>query len=690
MTEVLERKLERAEALHQQGEFAAAEKLAREALCELDGQSAETAADALRSLALISLADSLWQRGMTTEAEPFAREALAVAQRTDAPESRALQAKAWNSIGSIFWLRSMYERAFESFLRALALHEELDNQHGIAIITGNMGVLCKYVADYPRALEYYNRALEQYTCLGDERNAAVITGNIGIIYAKIADYPAALEYYGKALEAYQRHGDNDGAALVSGNIGLLYAELFDYSRALDYYGRSLAIHEEIGNRRGAALCCCNIGQAYLNNGDFSRAEEFLSRSLVEYRSIGEKAGVALVASNIGAVLAKQGKYSDALRQFFTAREEYAAVGEQSGVAAALGSIGALYADNSSPEYDPAKAEQYLTEALGYSRELGTKNQSVGILRTLAALYEQTGNPRALEIFKQFHDLEKQVQSEEAVRTAQLYEHQRQVAGREKLLAVERARNDERERIIGELTLLNAALKEANREKNEVIGIVAHDLKNPLAGILLVADNYRRFAQKMPANEVEKQVDMIAAAARKMTALVMNLLDVQRLDEGRFHIEIAPVSATSLVEASVASHSVQAAAKHIRILTALPAGEILAAADTVALSEVIDNLLSNAIKFSPANSVISVEVACLPQERVSIAVRDEGPGLTEEDKQKLFGKFMRLSARPTGGEHSTGLGLSIVKKLVEAMQGTIRCESEPGRGAAFTVELPLHR
>jgi signal transduction histidine kinase len=70
------------------------------------------------------------------------------------------------------------------------------------------------------------------------------------------------------------------------------------------------------------------------------------------------------------------------------------------------------------------------------------------------------------------------------------------------------------------------------------------------------------------------------------------------------------------------------------------------------------------------------------------VQDEGAGLSEEDKAKLFGKFARLSARPTGGEHSTGLGLSIVKKLVEAMNGRVWCESELGKGATFTVELPL--
>jgi signal transduction histidine kinase len=111
-------------------------------------------------------------------------------------------------------------------------------------------------------------------------------------------------------------------------------------------------------------------------------------------------------------------------------------------------------------------------------------------------------------------------------------------------------------------------------------------------------------------------------------------------------------------------------------------------------QVVENLLSNAIKFSPKNSGVTVAIERENENRAAeahpcivITVADEGPGLSDEDKTKLFGKFARLSAQPTGGEHSTGLGLSIVKKLVEAMRGDIRCESELGKGARFIVRLP---
>ena len=103
-------------------------------------------------------------------------------------------------------------------------------------------------------------------------------------------------------------------------------------------------------------------------------------------------------------------------------------------------------------------------------------------------------------------------------------------------------------------------------------------------------------------------------------------------------------------------------------------------------QVLENLVSNAVKYSPPGKNIFVRLK-RHAEAVRVEVQDEGPGLSAEDQKKLFGKFARLSAKPTGGEHSTGLGLSIVKKMVEAMNGRVWCESELGRGATFIVEFP---
>jgi signal transduction histidine kinase len=107
-----------------------------------------------------------------------------------------------------------------------------------------------------------------------------------------------------------------------------------------------------------------------------------------------------------------------------------------------------------------------------------------------------------------------------------------------------------------------------------------------------------------------------------------------------------------------------------------------------MREAVDNLVSNAIKYSPSGGNIELSMSADKSNAV-ICVRDEGAGLSEEDMSRLFGRFQRLSAKPTGGENSTGLGLSIVKRIIELHGGTIDADSPgPGRGATFTIRLPV--
>jgi signal transduction histidine kinase len=140
-----------------------------------------------------------------------------------------------------------------------------------------------------------------------------------------------------------------------------------------------------------------------------------------------------------------------------------------------------------------------------------------------------------------------------------------------------------------------------------------------------------------------------------------------------------------VEAVVDQYRQPAEAKQITLHFSNEAPENVVSADEQALMQVLENLVSNAVKYSPHGKQAFVRIL-RNGDAVRIEIQDEGEGISEEDMKKLFGKFARLTARPTGGEHSTGLGLSIVKRMVEAMNGKVWCESELGKGSTFIVEL----
>jgi signal transduction histidine kinase len=258
---------------------------------------------------------------------------------------------------------------------------------------------------------------------------------------------------------------------------------------------------------------------------------------------------------------------------------------------------------------------------------------------------------------------------------------------------------------------NYELAELNREKNEILGIVAHDLKNPVSNIRMLAKLLRDDASTLTEAEVVEFSGDIYTVSERMFELITTLLDVNAIEEGSLRFNFSVFEIASFTENIVNNYRSRAFAKNINLnfeqnqsKDGLDRYSVVAYADKNATMQVLDNLFSNAIKYSPYNKNVWIRVLtddyavlndstpqggllAAPQEYVRIEVQDEGPGLTDEDKDKIFGKFTRLSAKPTAGEHSTGLGLSIVKKMVEGMNGKVWVESEYGRGATFIVLLP---
>lgn len=240
---------------------------------------------------------------------------------------------------------------------------------------------------------------------------------------------------------------------------------------------------------------------------------------------------------------------------------------------------------------------------------------------------------------------------------------------------------------------NLELVTLNHEKNELMSIVAHDLKNPISVVHGMAGLiYHNVA---PPEETQEMAHKIILTSDRMLELVTNLLELNRLEMGVFSFEIKHVNILPIIDSIVGQYEDSARLKDISIHVEKTPTQAIALVDEQVFISIVDNLLSNAIKFSLSGKQIVVRAihgsdsqdSSSQASTIRIEIQDEGPGISPEEMTKLFGKFVRLSARPTGGEHSTGLGLSIVKKMVEAMQGRVWCESELGKGATFIVELP---
>jgi len=255
--------------------------------------------------------------------------------------------------------------------------------------------------------------------------------------------------------------------------------------------------------------------------------------------------------------------------------------------------------------------------------------------------------------------------------------------REQQEHAEAARQEaERQRATAER--LREVAQRANMVKTDVLSIAAHDLKNPLQLVLGHAEMAQMRLSE--GKSVGEFVGHIHAAAQRMLGILGALLDTAALDAGKISLKQERVDL-----AEVARHVVEtsraAAAKKGQEIAFTAEHDLFVSGDEERLGEVIENLVSNAIKYSPF--WLKIEVAARRDGgRVLVSVADSGPGLTRLDKEKIFGRFQRLSARPTGGESSTGLGLAIARQLAELMGGELGAVSEgPGTGSRFTLSLP---
>ncbi|MGY3605804.1 MULTISPECIES: ATP-binding response regulator [unclassified Bradyrhizobium] len=231
------------------------------------------------------------------------------------------------------------------------------------------------------------------------------------------------------------------------------------------------------------------------------------------------------------------------------------------------------------------------------------------------------------------------------------------------------------------------LQRANGFKNEILGTVAHDLKNPLGVILGRTEMLTELiGAGSPKEAVATQVEHIRDATKRLTSMVDHLISDAMADAFDITIRREPVDVAALINEVAEANLPLAVNKQQSISVSAPPN-FVTMCDADRIREAIDNLVSNAIKYSPIGGKITVIVTHEGDNTV-IRIADEGAGLSPEDLGRLFGRFQRLSAKPTAGESSTGLGLSIVKRIIDMHGGHVTAQSPgPGQGSIFTVTLP---
>lgn len=282
-------------------------------------------------------------------------------------------------------------------------------------------------------------------------------------------------------------------------------------------------------------------------------------------------------------------------------------------------------------------------------------------------------------------LERKVEKRTSEISTQKEELQKQSEALKKAYEEIKTKNIAIEEAFEHLTNSFARLSDVNREKDGIISIVAHDLRTPL-------NNIEGLIQlvSMDGNLNNDQKDYIAkirTVVKHGNEMIRDLLDINQAKNQKPELTLAELDLNDFIENWRANFEETLSSKKQKLILSGDYKSIRFKSDAGVLSRIMDNLMSNAIKFSEVGKKIEIEINPIG-DLIKIVVKDEGPGISEDDQLKMFKPFTKLSARPTNGEPSNGLGLSIIKSLSKQLGGNVDVKSELGVGTSFEVIFPM--
>ncbi len=604
----------------------------------------------------------------------YAQQAAQEVARLGFPRVRA---ENNNYIGIIHRNLGNYPKAMQSFDEARRIAEQYGYRRELGYALNNIGEIYRFQEKYAEARDYVFRAQKIFLQLRDTSGLYYSAIRLGEIALSLQSYPQGLAYFQEA-ERYSLLTHNKvWEAGVLNRLGQVLRLQKQYQSALEVFLRALAIARTLEHDEDEqSHILIEIGKTHIAVGSTDSATLYLKQGLAIAEAIGIKQRVLESSKNLAEIFTRQRSYEEALRYRtlqMTMKDSL------------FSELGRREIEKISARYELEKQQNdiaALSAAQKQERIIST-GLVIGVMLLLAVALLLYRNVRA-----------EQRANQEIMRQQEVLEHQ--------ALEIETTNTTLQEQ--------NEELAALNTEKTELMNIVAHDLKNPIGAIHGLADLIT--SGMVQEKQVQETAEHIAMTAERMLRLVTNVLDSSKFEAGMTQLEAVEFDIIPVIELTCSQYQAAAEAKGISLHVESHGESALALANEQALIQVADNIISNAVKYSPQGKKVWVRIWSKNEEYspmlngdsfnnqmtndqktngnvVRIEVVDEGPGISEEDMKKLFGKFARLSARPTGGEHSTGLGLNIVKMLVELMNGRVWCESKLGYGATFIVELPTN-
>jgi signal transduction histidine kinase len=653
------------------------------------GQQADSLLQTLPELSGIARTDALIQLSNffseidSSRSISFADEAINLADQNDDLQSKGLA--LFNKAESYYHFDN-YNLALENYKLALAIFMQNNDSVNVGETLNGIGLVYYFKGEYNLAVEHFFNALDFFTRDDLKGNAAHVYSNIGMVCSRIGDGKKAIYNYEHASRLNEEILDTASLAVNYNGLGVSYYNLAEYDSSKIYYNKALDLFRQLKNLKREAIALNNIANIYVNVGDsLDLAMAYYQQAMQVFDDLNDYRSKAFVLEGLGCVYRELGNFQQAISTF----KESLELAEKHRLGFYLQQLN-FY--DLSLTYERMKRTQ---DAYQSFKLYGQYKDSL--------LQEERTN--------QVAELEKKYQTQQKEAEIQRLNASRQI---DQL----RLKRDEELRIFGIATILLLAvavsvvsvgyfnkkhtnkllgqknfkieeqrkeLEKLNAAKDKFFSIIAHDLKNPFHTILgfsyLIDKEYDRFSDV----EKRKYAAEINRSANSIFRLLQNLLDWARSQTESLKYNPQVLDLKEVYENIQSLLKPLAEQKQIQLLTEIPDGtEVFA--DPVMLETTLRNLVNNAIKFTHENGWVKMIVKNA-RGIVEVCVEDNGVGISQEDMDNLFRIDSKVKRKGTHQEDGTGLGLIICEEFVKKNGGSIRAESQSGKGSRFCFTVP---
>jgi len=595
-----------------------------------------------------------------------------------------LLAEAYSLSGKLRYYAADYDSSLTAWKTALQIYLKNGNDKGIAEQYNNLGVWYYAAAsDFDKALEYYLKSLEKREQINDSTGIAYSLSNIGNIYSKQKRNKKAVESFEKALLYAENGNDKNIISILFNNLGVEYELEKDFDKALDYYLKSAKIKKELNYLSSLALTYINIGSIYKDTEKYDKALEYYRKSLDLLNKNPDKYYIGLLYNYMATVSKRQKKYGEALKYLEKSQNTAFEINDKILLRDNFKEFTEIY--SKLKNYKKAFENQKMYIAY---HDTVFNEESDKRMKETEVKYETEKKEKENEILKrqqQINELKLEKKT-----TGQYY----LIAGTVLLLVLiaviyGRYRYKQKTNLILEetnrkLLISEKNLKETVDAKDKFFSIIAHDLRNPLSSLSLVSGILDENTENFSEEKLKYYIGSINNAADSLLNLVENLLSWARTQTNRMKINQEKIDLREIVEQNIKLMKFGADKKEINIENKIEEGTYVFA-DINLLTAVIRNLTANALKFTGKGGTIKI-YSQNKGDKTEVYVEDSGIGIAENDLKKLFRIDVDTNSIGNSSEKGTGLGLILCKEFTEMNGGTIRAESEEGKGSKFIFTL----